>query len=307
MLKIGDAVQLEARVQEAGKKCADYSLTHGVENPELLIEYGKALFEIAKHSASLVDQKQVDEKQMPRENPNVKIALPEDFEEPSADEGEDDKEDNENNENNENNEEDEEVDDENAQEDAEAEVEDDFAEAFQIIDLARVLYEKLPDGKEKLLKLANTRSLLGDISLEDDNPEQAIDDITAASEYKKELFGELSGEYSESEFMLSLAYESVGHTEDSLAHLKNAAKAAKAAELNSASELEQRVQDVEQELALQKKLKGTDTTQAKKATQDSITGRSAIATAVQGMVSGANDITQLARKRKRPADKPAKK
>lgn len=363
MLSIGDSVQLEQRIQTAGRRCAEHAAKHGSEDPDLLVEYGKALFEMAKHSASLVDQKRVDEKQMPRENPNVKIVLPTDFvddDEAAADgaqlkdaeatlSGSQERGKDTGGEAGEGGDQPEKAADEPSGElsgetsasrgpgsdsdaqadgadapaeaaDSEAENidddasdaegtggDDDFAEAFQIIDLARVLYEKLPDSDAKLRKLASTRALLGDISLEDDNPDQAIEDLTAASALKAQAYGADSGELSESEFMLSLAYDSVGRAADALEHLRRAAHAARASGLPAAAELEQRVADAEQELALQG-ARSADGARAAAATRESITGRDAIATAVQSIVSGANDISQLARKRKRPADEaPSKK
>ena len=302
MSNLADSVQLEARIQIAAQKCAKHAADNGGnEDPDLLVEYGQALFAMAKLSASLLEEKNVEDKQLPYENPKVKIAdLGEEVAEEEEEENENanEKEDSGDKAENENAGDDEEAE----QEDVEGEEEgagDDFEEAFQIVDLARVIYEKQPESESRLIKLANVRALLGEISLEDDNPEQSIEDFTAASEYKKQVYGPDSGEFSEAEFMLSLAYDSVGKTSDALIHIEEAAKAARKAGLKTAEELEQRAKDAKHELELAEKLKGKDKSEAKLTTKESISGRQAISNAVKSMVSGANDISQLTRKRKR--------
>lgn len=270
-----DKIVLEAKVQEWGDKCAEYSQKNGIENPDYLFQYGKWLFEVAKLSSSLVDTQKMEEKQLPLDNPKVKIAnfLEQPYE--AEVNPEDDVED-------------------------EAEMEeDDFVAAFQVVDLARVLYEKETLSEELDKKLASTRELLGDISLEDDNPSQAVEDYTAAVELKQKIYGEKSGQVSEAQFMLSLAYDALGNQAKSLDHLKLAVEAAKTAGLPSAEHLSQKAHDLEAELKANAASSGIDALKAKETTKESITGRSAIATAVKSLVANANDITQLARKRKR--------
>lgn len=306
-----DNLSLEAKAQALGEKCALYASEHNEENPDLLFEYGKAIFAVAKRSASLVDTQKVEEKQMPLENPKVKLAA--DASE-SEDDDDDDKDgveesksespDKEYQNQSQSDEdkgegEDEKVDEDGADDEDDDEPEDDFVFAFQIIDSCRVLYAKQEQTREVKGKLAKTHELLGDIAIEDNNSSQAAEDYTAASALKRELFGADSGEYSETEFMLSIAYDTIGESEKSLEHLKLAAEAAKAAKLDAAADLEQRVADLEQELRITAKIGDKNSKAAQKATKESITGRSAIQNAVQGLVSGANDISQLARKRKR--------
>ena len=49
----------------------------------------------------------------------------------------------------------------------EAEPEDDFNAAWEVLDLARAIYEKQMDGNDEMrLKVADTFIMLGDISLE---------------------------------------------------------------------------------------------------------------------------------------------
>lgn len=285
-----DKIVLEAKVQEWGDKCAEYSLKNGKENPDYLFQYGKWLFEVAKQSSSLVDTQKMEEKQLPLDNPKVKIAnFEEQIYEPEG-EGEGEVEDGIEGKAGEP---------EEPNGEAEEEEEDDFVAAFQVVDLARVLYEKETITEELETKLAKSRELLGDISLEDDNPSQAVEDYTAAIELKRKIYGEKSGQVSEAEFMLSLAFDALENQAQSLEHLKLAAEAAKAAGLPSAEQLFQKAHELELDLKASAASDGAEVQQARDTTKESITGRSAIASAVQSLVANANDITQLARKRKR--------
>lgn len=294
-----NTILLETEVQTWGEKCADYSETHGKENPDLLVEYGKALFKMAKSTSSLVNPDK-SQQPLPVENPNVQIP-DSDYEDEEEGEEEDaipeiggDASDEKKGDNN----------DEDEEEAKDDEDEDDFTAAFEILDAARVLYEKEEQTDEVKRKLINARQLLGDVSLEDDNPQQAVEDYLAAVELKKEVFGAESGEVSVTEYTLSLAYDALEKPEESYKHLKNAVEAAKSAKLPSADDLETKLKDLDAELKAAKKLKGKDSQMAKNATMDGIVGRKAVETAVKSIVDGANDISQLTRKRKRPADKP---
>ncbi|KAI0137818.1 hypothetical protein F4776DRAFT_85262 [Hypoxylon sp. NC0597] len=105
---------------------------------------------------------------------------------------------------------------------------DDLAVAFEILDLARVLFEKSLErqeqdssegkGKEKAEgdsptvkhikeRLADTHDLLAEISLENEKYPLAINDCRASLKYKEELYGEESEVIAEAHFKLSLALE----------------------------------------------------------------------------------------------------
>ncbi|OTA98814.1 hypothetical protein M426DRAFT_325665 [Hypoxylon sp. CI-4A] len=110
----------------------------------------------------------------------------------------------------------------------EDEEDDDLAVAFEVLDLARVLFEKSleredqdtseENGKEnsegdspavKHIKerLADTHDLLAEISLENEKYPLAINDCRASLKYKEELYGEESEVIAEAHFKLSLALE----------------------------------------------------------------------------------------------------
>ena len=102
--------------------------------------------------------------------------------------------------------------------------EDDFSNAYEVLDLARILlHRKLQAMKEpseqhemdmdseavKRVKerLADTHDLQAEISLEGERFPNAIVDLKAALELKKELFPDYSSILAEAHFKLSLAFE----------------------------------------------------------------------------------------------------
>ncbi|PMD57032.1 uncharacterized protein K444DRAFT_665483 [Hyaloscypha bicolor E] len=115
----------------------------------------------------------------------------------------------------------------------EAEEDDDLAAAFEVLDLARVLFTKKLEGPEedtgkgkdigdslmtKHIKerLADTHDLLAEISLENERFPGAVVDFRAALAHKQELYPEESEIIAEAHFKLSLALEfaSITRTKD---------------------------------------------------------------------------------------------
>ncbi|KAL8906854.1 MAG: hypothetical protein Q9207_001781 [Kuettlingeria erythrocarpa] len=113
-----------------------------------------------------------------------------------------------------------------------AEEEDDFANAFEVLDLARVLLLKRLEEEQgetdyrsianqnnaetvRQLKerLADTHDLQAEISLEGERFPNAVDDLRAALELKKKLFPEESSLIAEAHYKLSLALEFSSVTE----------------------------------------------------------------------------------------------
>ncbi|RKF59965.1 NASP-related protein sim3 [Erysiphe neolycopersici] len=101
---------------------------------------------------------------------------------------------------------------------------DDLAAAFDVLDLARVLFEKKlktlkasdDEGKESKdlsivrrckERLADTHDQLAEISLENESFPAAVADCRAALAYKKELYSEEESIIAEAHFKLSLALE----------------------------------------------------------------------------------------------------
>jgi HAT1-interacting factor 1 len=111
------------------------------------------------------------------------------------------------------------------QEEEEEEEDDDFANAFEVLDLARILLlKKLVDAEEKLSgkgkgtesppevkqiqeRLADIYDLQAEISLEGESFENAVSDLRAALELKEALFPFEDPSVSECHYKLSLALE----------------------------------------------------------------------------------------------------
>ncbi|KAI9433529.1 hypothetical protein H4582DRAFT_1882732 [Lactarius indigo] len=105
-----------------------------------------------------------------------------------------------------------------------AEPEDDFNAAWEVLDLARAIYEKRMDGDEAVrLKVADTFIMLGDISLETEKFEQAITDYSAGLALKTELLPLSSRQLAEAHYKLSIALDlTAGRLADAIHHAQRA-------------------------------------------------------------------------------------
>ncbi|KAH7026199.1 uncharacterized protein B0I36DRAFT_330086 [Microdochium trichocladiopsis] len=127
-------------------------------------------------------------------------------------------------------------DDDEAEGDEDEEEEDDLAVAFEVLDLARVLFEKRlealeedsaegkgkevaegdsPTAKHIKERLGDTHDLLAEISLENEKYPEAIKDSRASLKYKTELYPTESEIIAEAHFKLSLALEFASITSSS--------------------------------------------------------------------------------------------
>ncbi|KAG6890077.1 hypothetical protein C0995_012026 [Termitomyces sp. Mi166 len=104
---------------------------------------------------------------------------------------------------------------ENAEEDEDddgedAEPEDDFNAAWEVLDLARAIYDKVKDQEdddEVELKLADTYIALGDVSLETEKFNQAITDYQAGLDLKTQLLPISSRQIAEAHYKLSIVLD----------------------------------------------------------------------------------------------------
>ncbi|KAI9448771.1 hypothetical protein BJY52DRAFT_303650 [Lactarius psammicola] len=109
-------------------------------------------------------------------------------------------------------------------EEDDAEPEDDFNAAWEVLDLARAIYEKRMDGDDAVrLKVADTFIMLGDISLETEKFEQAITDYSAGLALKTELLPLSSRQLAEAHYKLSIALDlTAGRLADAIHHAQRA-------------------------------------------------------------------------------------
>lgn len=106
----------------------------------------------------------------------------------------------------------------------EAEPEDDFNAAWEVLDLARAIYEKRMDGDDLMrLRAADTFIMLGDVSLETEKFEQAITDYSAGLELKTQLLPLSSRQLAEVHYKLSIALDlTAGRLADAIHHAQRA-------------------------------------------------------------------------------------
>ncbi|KAK0202744.1 hypothetical protein DFS33DRAFT_927171 [Desarmillaria ectypa] len=111
-------------------------------------------------------------------------------------------------------------------EDDDAEPEDDFNAAWEVLDLARAIYEKQKasnDDEQVGLKLADTYITLGDVSLETEKFDQAVTDYESALALKVELLPFSSRQIAEAHYKLSIVLDlTSGRLADSILHAEKA-------------------------------------------------------------------------------------
>lgn len=210
--------------EKYGEACEEYSKSHqGNEDADLLFLYGKAVFQSGVSKSEVFGGKPA-EPEVETENSESK----QEESKPETDKTDDtfqfyadgDGEEEDGEENEEPNE------DENNDEDANK---SDFEVAWELLDLARALFEEKLESLDKgdlkppyltqdtdessndyivvLKKLSETYDILGEVSLEAENFNQAADDLRKCLELRLELFSDTSSLISESHYKLALALE----------------------------------------------------------------------------------------------------
>ncbi|KAF8623209.1 hypothetical protein AX15_006447 [Amanita polypyramis BW_CC] len=109
-------------------------------------------------------------------------------------------------------------------EEAEAEPEDDFNAAWEVLEMARALYEKQKEEDDEIkLKLADTYIALGDVSLETEKFDQAITDYSEGLKLKENLLPVSSRHIAEAHYKLSMVLDlTSGRLSDAIVHAEKA-------------------------------------------------------------------------------------
>lgn len=205
----GKAYSLKKYTESAdlyAQACQLQSEANGDDDPanaELLFQYGRALFQVGLQkndvlgSAPGADKKKreletVDEEEevLPKEKGKViQIEGDDNFLEEDEDEADEDGEN-------------------------EEEEDDPMNDAWDILDLSRVLFEKRlaaesdPEAQKKIkVQLSDTIDLLGDVALESENFDQAPKEFAEALRIKKEIYPPEHNYIAEAHFKLGLALE----------------------------------------------------------------------------------------------------
>ncbi|RXW23044.1 hypothetical protein EST38_g2820 [Candolleomyces aberdarensis] len=111
-------------------------------------------------------------------------------------------------------------------EDEEGEPEDDFNAAWEVLELAKTIYEKqlqTDSDEEVQLKLADTFIALGDVSLETEKFDQAIGDYQSGLDLKVKLLPTSSRQIAEAHYKLSMVLDlTSGRLADAIGHVEQA-------------------------------------------------------------------------------------
>ncbi|KIK99368.1 hypothetical protein PAXRUDRAFT_822852 [Paxillus rubicundulus Ve08.2h10] len=104
--------------------------------------------------------------------------------------------------------------------------EDDFNASWEVLELARAIYEKGQDEDNEIkLKLADTYITLGDVSLETEKFDQAIADYSAGLALKVDLLPMSSRQIAEAHYKLSMVLDlTSGRLSDAIVHAEEALK-----------------------------------------------------------------------------------
>ncbi|KAI7883693.1 hypothetical protein K492DRAFT_175028 [Lichtheimia hyalospora FSU 10163] len=200
----------ETSVEKLGEACQLLDSIHGELAPEsgdAYFSYGRALLQHAiQQNTVLGDSKRQDEAAATTTvSSETKPKIPSNSKFHFEDDGQE--------------EEDQEQDE---QQDDEEDEEDDFQTAWEILDLSRVILEKI-DDKETRLKLADVHLCLGDVSVETEKFDQALPDYRKALEIKKKLLDQSDRQLAEAHYKLALALEFSTSEEDQAGEeIKNA-------------------------------------------------------------------------------------
>ncbi|KZT25224.1 hypothetical protein NEOLEDRAFT_373994 [Neolentinus lepideus HHB14362 ss-1] len=144
------------------------------------------------------------------------------------------------------------------------EPEDDFNAAWEVLDLARALYvRKKDDGDDVKLKLADTYITLGDVSLETEKFDQAINDYSAGLAIKEQLLPVSSRQIAEAHYKLSIVLDlTSGRLADAIKHAEKALESieARLAEVRLGLSGQLKVEPAEEAKSVDVKGKGKATT-----------------------------------------------
>ncbi|KAJ1658935.1 hypothetical protein IWQ61_001897 [Dispira simplex] len=196
----------------------------------------------------------------------------------------------------------------------EDEEEDDFSTAWEVLELARLIYSKYDTPKHRL-KEADLLLMLGDVSLESENFKQAMEDYQKATAMKAPLIGTDSRELAECYYKIALAQEYANEFAHAIDNLHKVIRILEntLAKLTATEDTgdDKEVDEIKGLLdEVQSKLDDLNASQARKAS-GSTSSTDALLQAAFGPTStsnsnthgaAVNDITNLVRSRKAPVD-----
>ncbi|KAI7907562.1 uncharacterized protein BX663DRAFT_533892 [Cokeromyces recurvatus] len=201
--RLGEACQLLDEVNgDLAPENGDAYFLYGKALLQLAIQQNSVLGQSAQASASKVEEQLAvtKEQEVESKNPLFQLNAIPDFSSNVEDDDDDDD------------------DEEGAGENAE----DDFETAWDILDVARIIFEKSED-KETKLKLADVHLYLGDVSLETEKFNEALVDYEKAIEIKQSILKDDNRELAEAHYKYALALEfSTEKSDQAVPELKKA-------------------------------------------------------------------------------------
>ncbi|KAK9695320.1 hypothetical protein K7432_013040 [Basidiobolus ranarum] len=180
---------------------------------------------------------------------------------------------------------------------------DDFQTAWEVLDVARVIYSKT-DGDEAKLKLGDVLLTLGDVSMESENFEQASADYTEALTIKKTVLESNDRRLAEAHYKIAISHEYNSQYDPALEHLAEVKKilserikSLEMGELNESSkteiqDMQDLIQDIQGKVEDIQNAKQTSDAKPEDVWKEAMTGSSALPTNV------INDLTNLIRSKK---------
>ncbi|KAK9461208.1 uncharacterized protein V1516DRAFT_345136 [Lipomyces oligophaga] len=297
--------QYEEATEKFGKACEQYVIAKGKDHPYLLFYYGRSLFQVAVSSSDVLGgSKSTDAPENDMiANKSIKDAAESKATATTSTTSKEniglfqftgDVEDEE----------------EEESEDEEPEADDsDFQTAWEVLDLSRTMFERqikaIPEEAaaqaESVKKtVADIYDILGEISLESENFNQALRDLQSSLDLKEKLYPSYSTFISEAYFKLSLALEFI--PEDPKARANAAEYVQKS--IDSLQERSEKIGESDPELleSLQTRLQELKSAPTTQTSANDLMGQSAtdLRERITKALTGAQDITGLV-KRKRPA------
>lgn len=303
----------DAAADQLGRACELYSQKKGSENAQLLFVYGRALFRVAvnnsevlgERAAAAPDASATVSRSATPANPNFTFEGDDEDEEQAENEEQEAQGDAEDkNEDKDKDQGDDEGDKaENGEEGEQPQEQDDFEDAWEVLDLARkLLADELaenPDNTDTKKQLAETYDLLGEVSLESENFSQAVADLKASLDLRLQVYPADAPAVAESHYKLSLAHEfdfdDPDYRKKAIASLEKALESVRARP-DPDTEIER---DLETRLAeLRADTRGVE--EAKADALDGLVGAAAseIKSQLVQAISSANDVTGLVRKKR---------
>ncbi|XP_060521707.1 protein HGV2 isoform X2 [Cylas formicarius] len=190
----------------------------------------------------------------------------------------------------------------------------DLQVAWEVLELARKIYQRQGESSSK--NLADTLVVLGEVSLESEIYDSAINDMKQGLEIQKQLFGDDSRVVAETYYKLGVAYstntqfdEAIESFQNSLQYLRNRISSLQKVKPNTdaqkeeVEEIEGLIPDIEEKVADMKNCKDEAIKKISEAVRE-VTRSAAPAGQASATSRPASDISHLVKRKRKAEDDP---